>query len=64
MKKVIVVVFLILSFCLPASSKIITGEIHYSVNGAREEVFGTKPANFDREKIKTNLLKLKKKLKH
>ena len=56
MKRVIVVVFLILFFCLPVSSKMITGEIQYTVSGAREEVLGTKPANFDRETIRANLV--------
>ena len=56
MVRVIVVVFMIISFGLPVSAKMITGEVQYSVNGVREEVFETEPASFDREKIKQRLV--------
>ena len=54
MKKVIVVVFLIF-FGLPATAKIITGEVQYNVNGARQEVMSTEIPAFDRTKIKANI---------
>ena len=54
MKKVIVVVFLIL-FGLPVSSKMITGEVQYSVNGAREEVMSVKVPAFDKEVIRARV---------
>lgn len=56
MNRVIVVVFIIFCLELPASSKMITGEVQYSVNGVREEVLSSKPAPFDREKIRLNIV--------
>lgn len=54
MKKVIVVVFLIF-FGLPVSSKMITGEVQYSVNGAREEVISAQVPAFDKEVIRARV---------
>lgn len=55
MNRVIVVVFLILFIGLSAHSKMITGEVQYNVNTAREDLASVKPIDYDRENIRTNI---------
>lgn len=56
MHRVIVVVFLIIFTGLPVFSQMLTGEVKYSVSGAREEISAQKPVKFDREVIKANIV--------
>lgn len=55
MKKVFITLLVIFGFILPSNSKVITGEIQYSANTARDEVFTQKAVSFDRETIKANI---------
>ena len=55
MKKAVITVLLVFCIFLPAQSKIITGEVQYSVNNARSEVLNQTPAPFNRETIRANI---------
>lgn len=52
MKKIFIIALFILCTLLPSQSKMITGEVQYSVNNARNEVLNQAPPVFNRDTIK------------
>lgn len=60
MKKIFFILLIFSFFITPGFAKIITGEVEYNAQSAREEVFRENPNQINFEKLRTNLIDSKR----